>query len=195
METISQSNHSPAIEQQRNTVPPIGLIDLETKHNFNKTNFQNQNNSIFVNNNINNDTTTLKLKLAHIISNENVVNEFGNQAINVSLNSFQFTNNINDSNSNSNKLNNSNNSIIYQLISSTPAPSISKQLITIKTLKSEKTINRNGKDSVIRAALRVAARQGLEAMVELYDKKEPNLLRRGKVYIHCLTFILFIFLF
>lgn len=44
----------------------------------------------------------------------------------------------------------------------------------------DKASNRSGKDSIIRAALRVAARQGLEAMVELYDKKEPNLLKKGE---------------
>lgn len=42
--------------------------------------------------------------------------------------------------------------------------------------------NRNGKDSIIRAALRAAARQGLEAMMELYDKQEPNLLSKGQYY-------------
>lgn len=46
---------------------------------------------------------------------------------------------------------------------------------TIKTIKSGKN-----NDSVMRAALRLAARQGLEAMIDLYDKKEPNLLKKGE---------------
>lgn len=50
-----------------------------------------------------------------------------------------------------------------------------KAEFTVKTIKS----GRNN-DSVMRAALRLAARQGLEAMIDLYDKKEPNLLKKGK---------------
>lgn len=45
----------------------------------------------------------------------------------------------------------------------------------------EQITERNGKESnILRSALRVAARQGLEAMTELYDKKEPNLIRKGE---------------
>lgn len=43
---------------------------------------------------------------------------------------------------------------------------------------------RFGKDSnLFKSALRVAARQGLEAMVELYNKKEPNLIKKGQLII------------
>lgn len=48
------------------------------------------------------------------------------------------------------------------------------------TVQTKQTTERNGKESnILRSALRVAARQGLEAMVELYDKREPNLMRKG----------------
>lgn len=55
-----------------------------------------------------------------------------------------------------------------------------KQLFTVKTIKLSKTDERDDNDSVIRAAMRIAARQGLEAMIELYEKKEPNFMRRGE---------------
>lgn len=46
----------------------------------------------------------------------------------------------------------------------------------------EQTIARNAKHSnILRSALRSAARQGFEAMVELYDKKEPNLFSKGQL--------------
>lgn len=45
----------------------------------------------------------------------------------------------------------------------------------------QSTTERNGKESnILRSALRVAARQGLDAMVELFDKKEPHLLQKGQ---------------
>lgn len=72
-------------------------------------------------------------------------------------------------------------------ISSDNELSISELPIPIKnefytnTVHIEQTTERNGKESnILRSALRVAARQGLEAMVELYDKKEPNLIRKGQ---------------
>lgn len=43
----------------------------------------------------------------------------------------------------------------------------------------DETNIRNGKDLINRAALRIAARQGLEAMHELYEKQEPHLLNKG----------------
>lgn len=49
-----------------------------------------------------------------------------------------------------------------------------------KTIQLGISADRNGKDSIIRSALRVAARQGLEAMIELYDKKEPSLRNKGQ---------------
>lgn len=62
------------------------------------------------------------------------------------------------------------------------------------------TIARNAKHSnILRSALRVAARQGFEAMVELYDKKEPNLISKGQLFINilwwCLFFVWFFSLF
>lgn len=49
------------------------------------------------------------------------------------------------------------------------------------TVHTEQITERHGKESnILRSALRVAARQGLEAMTELYDKKEPNLIRKGE---------------
>lgn len=45
----------------------------------------------------------------------------------------------------------------------------------------EQTFARNAKHSnILRSALRAAARQGFEAMVDLYDKKEPNLISKGQ---------------
>lgn len=52
------------------------------------------------------------------------------------------------------------------------------------TNSSADEIERNGKDSVIRSALRFAARKGLEAMTDLYSVREPSLLRRGKIWFY-----------
>lgn len=57
-----------------------------------------------------------------------------------------------------------------------------------KTIQLGISADRNGKDSIIRSALRVAARQGLDAMIALYDKQEPNLRNKGQVLFrifHC----------
>lgn len=57
----------------------------------------------------------------------------------------------------------------------------------------EPITERNGKKSNhLRTALRVAARQGLEAMVELYEKKEPHLLRKGMQHCKIKTFVKFL---
>lgn len=57
---------------------------------------------------------------------------------------------------------------------------IDRKFYTSNTDQNEQKHQRNGKQSTIfRTALRVAARQGLEAMVELYNKKEPNLMKKG----------------
>lgn len=74
-----------------------------------------------------------------------------------------------------------------------PAPSPSPQTPTksnayktsdhdFQTIQLGISGDRNGKDSNFRSALRVAARQGLEAMIELYDKKEPSLRNKGQFY-------------
>lgn len=53
-----------------------------------------------------------------------------------------------------------------------------------ETVRNEPAHERNSKKSnIFRSALRVAARQGLEAMVELYDKKEPNLIKKGQFHV------------
>lgn len=53
----------------------------------------------------------------------------------------------------------------------------------LTTVQSESTTERNGKDAnLLKSALRVAARQGYEAMVDLYNKKEPNLISKGQLY-------------
>lgn len=50
------------------------------------------------------------------------------------------------------------------------------------TAPNKQTFARNAKHSnILRSALRAAARQGFEAMVELYDKKEPNLISKGQL--------------
>lgn len=60
---------------------------------------------------------------------------------------------------------------------------IDRTFYTSNTVQNEPTHQRIGKQSTIfRTALRVAARQGLEAMVELYDKKEPNLIKKGQFW-------------
>lgn len=54
--------------------------------------------------------------------------------------------------------------------------------INLNTVHAEQTTQRNGKESnILRSALRVAARQGFEAMIELYDRKEPHLISKGKM--------------
>lgn len=59
---------------------------------------------------------------------------------------------------------------------------IEKESQLNNNIQSEQTTQRYGKDSdLLKSALRVAARQGLEAMVELYNKKEPNLIRKGQL--------------
>jgi len=73
----------------------------------------------------------------------------------------------------------------YVPTSKTPSPSSSRQRINAHNftdsnkIQLEISANRNGKDSIIRAALRVAAQQGLEAMREFYDEQEPSLLKKG----------------
>lgn len=58
----------------------------------------------------------------------------------------------------------------------------------LNNIQSEQTTQRYGKDSdLLKSALRVAARQGLEAMVELYNKKEPNLIRKGQLILNFFT--------
>lgn len=66
-----------------------------------------------------------------------------------------------------------------------------KSLKTSATVaaSSEQIIARNAKHSnTLRSALRAAARQGFEAMVELYDKKEPNLISKGQRHSFCVRF-------
>lgn len=58
----------------------------------------------------------------------------------------------------------------------------------LNNIQSEQTTQRYGKDSdLLKSAVRVAARQGLEAMVELYNKKEPNLIRKGQLILNFLS--------
>lgn len=60
------------------------------------------------------------------------------------------------------------------------APRTLFQSFQLKSISSSENGERNGRVSVTRAALRIAARHALEATLNLYDKKEPNMLQRGK---------------
>lgn len=61
----------------------------------------------------------------------------------------------------------------------TDLPAVIKDASNIP--QNDQTTERDGKQSnILRSALRVAARQGLEAMAELYDKKEPTLISKGQ---------------
>lgn len=83
--------------------------------------------------------------------------------------------NENDTNKNNNQTN------IIQRPDSLPTPIVPKQTIIIQRTPLRK-INRplNGKGSSVRAALRLAAIEGLKAMNDLYERKEPNLIRKGE---------------
>lgn len=72
------------------------------------------------------------------------------------------------------------NTIIHQLLS-LPTPIVPRRTLTIqRTPLSKENSANNGRSTAIRSALRLAAIEGLEAMNDLYDRKEPNLLRKGE---------------
>lgn len=47
------------------------------------------------------------------------------------------------------------------------------------TVNKKKNKNKKRKNTVFNEALRTAALQGLNAMIDLYERKEPELLRKG----------------
>lgn len=75
----------------------------------------------------------------------------------------------------------SNESSIEQNSNNRTASHTTFQTFQVKSISSSENGERNGRVSVIRAALRIAARHALEATLNLYDKREPNMVHRGKV--------------
>lgn len=77
--------------------------------------------------------------------------------------------------------------IIRRPAGSLPTPIVPKRTLTIKRVPSLGKDNRpgHGRRTAVRAALRLAAIEGLHAMNELYDRKEPSLLRRGESLLPC----------
>lgn len=53
---------------------------------------------------------------------------------------------------------------------------------TAQTKKKNK--NKKRKNSAFNEAVQVATLQGLNAMIDLYERKEPELLRKGQIYLH-----------
>lgn len=74
----------------------------------------------------------------------------------------------------------SNETSTAQNSNSKTAPRTLFQSFQLKSISSSENGERNGRVSVTRAALRIAARHALEATLNLYDKKEPNMLQKGK---------------
>lgn len=83
--------------------------------------------------------------------------------------------------------------IIRRPAGSLPTPIVPKRTLTIKRVPSLGKDNRpgHGRRTAVRAALRLAAIEGLHAMNELYDRKEPSLLRKGESLIPCEGFSFF----
>lgn len=66
-------------------------------------------------------------------------------------------------------------------IGSLPTPIVPQKIFNIKRTQLGKDNAANSaRTSAMRSALRLAAIEGLEAMNNLYDRKQPNLIRKGK---------------
>lgn len=53
-------------------------------------------------------------------------------------------------------------------------------LKNISAIDEASRLKNRGKNSTLREALRVASLQGLDAMIDLYERKEPEILRKGQ---------------
>lgn len=60
-----------------------------------------------------------------------------------------------------------------------PTPIIATHTTSNKPVQLSKNVNPLGKDKRLRTAVRIAAEKGLQAMIDLYERKEPSLLRKG----------------
>lgn len=67
-----------------------------------------------------------------------------------------------------------------QISDSKTESSTNFQTFQLKSIRSSENDERDGRVSVTRAALRIAARHALEATINLYDRREPNMVHRGK---------------